>query len=418
MPKRAILLVLIVVASVAGGLWWWQQPTTKQEPERNARQPPVLVTGAMVSLRDLPIYLDTIGTVQANKTVTVKSRVDGQIMEIRFREGQDVKSGDILAIIDPRLHKAQLDQAAAKLAQDRAMLDNARIDLDRYRELSQQKYASRQQYDTQRAQVAQMEALLMADQAAVDNATTYLGYTTIRAPIDGRTGIRLIDEGNIVRAGDPTGIVTIVQLQPISVLFSLPQQRLGRISSRMAAEPMNVVANTPDGGTDLDRGVVTLVDNQIDPATGTIRLKATFPNENLSLWPGGFVEVRLHLETRKDALIVPTPAVRYGPDGAFVYVIQDGARVRQRPVVVALSLDGDTEIASGLVMGEQVVAAGYDRLRDGARVTLAPATTNNQPPSRAKPATPPAQPPPIAAANDRRSGENSEAGRPAMPVAR
>ena len=368
------------IAALAGGGWWvandgvWPgakppAPVAETAPRRGPPAPVVRVASARVG--DLAVTLDGLGTVQAYNSVVVASRVDGQLVRIAFREGQDVKEGDLLAQIDPRTYQAQLDQAIAKRAQDLAQLENARRDLERYGALIQQNFASRQQYDTTRAQVAQFEALLKSDDAAIAAARILLSHTNITAPISGRLGLRLVDAGNIVRANDPAGIVTITQLQPISIVFTLPQQRLAEINAKMrAGERLEVRALRADG-TALDTGRVEYVDNQIDPATGTVRLKAVFPNEALELWPGGFANVRLRLDTIRNAILIPAAAVQYGPEGPFAFVVGAGMVAEMRAIRPLQSEGEVAAIAGGLAAGERVILGGQDRLRNGAPVSVA-----------------------------------------------
>jgi membrane fusion protein, multidrug efflux system len=328
---------------------------------------------------DVPVYLDGLGTVRALNTVTVQPLVDGRLIGVKFREGHPVAKGELLATIDPTLYQAQLDQAVAKKAQDEAQLASARRELERASSVG--RIATLQKtIDTTRAQVEQFEALVKADQAAIDNATAQLGYTRIIAPIAGRTGIRMVDEGNVVRASANSALVVITQVQPISILFNLPQQQLGRVNAAMAnaqtlggAEGRWLIAEAlgPDGKTVIERGELKVVDNQVDQTTGTVRLKAEFPNAKLQLWPGQFVSVRVLVETLKGATVLPTAAVQQGPDGSFVYVVGEEDRVAVRQVTVAQQDDRFAVIGTGVKTGESVVTTGFARLRDGSRVTLA-----------------------------------------------
>ena len=380
------LWIAIAGLGAAAGLGWWassadapfpfaRAPAAEAAPgpaaARRQGPPAPVVRVATARIGDLAISLDGLGTVQAYNSVVVASRVDGQLMRLNFREGQDVKEGDLLAQIDPRSYQAQLDQAVAKRAQDQAQLDNAKRDLERFSALVQQNFASRQQYDTARAQVAQYEALLKSDDAAIASARVLLSYTNVVAPISGRLGLRVVDAGNIVRANDPAGIVVITQLQPISVVFALPQQRLPEINAKLrAGESLEVRALRADG-TALDTGRVEFVDNQIDPATGTVKLKAVFPNEAQELWPGGFANVRLRLGTVSDAVLVPSAAVQYGPDGPFAFVVGPAMTAEMRPIRPLQSEGDTTAIGAGLAAGERVVLGGQDRLRNGGPVAIA-----------------------------------------------
>jgi multidrug efflux system membrane fusion protein len=336
---------------------------------------PVPVTAGTVERKDLPIYLDGLGTVQAFNTVTIRSRVDGQIQRIGFVEGQEVHVGDLLAQIDPAPFQAQLDQSVAKKAQDEAQLTIAKTTLDRDAELLASKILAQQDYDTQKATVQQLEAAIKADEAAINNAKTQLGYTTITAPINGRTGIRLVDAGNIVHATDSNGLVVVTQIRPISVVFTLPEQNLALIQHHMSAGgALTTFAVDRDNHAPFAEGKLAVIDNQIDTSTGTIRLKATFPNTDSKLWPGQFVNVRLLLETRKDATVVPASVVQRGPDGTFAFVISNDVAV-VRPLQVGLTEGDHTMIDSGLTPGERVVVDGQYKLQPGAKVKATEAST-------------------------------------------
>jgi multidrug efflux system membrane fusion protein len=297
---------------------------------------------------------------------------------VNFIEGQDVKKGDVLGEIDPAIYQAQYDQAVAKKAQDEAQLANQRIDLVRYQQLAATNAGSKQQADTQKAAVAQTEALVKADQAAIDNAAATLGYTKIVAPLSGRAGLRQVDQGNIIHAADATGLVIITQLQPIAVWFSLPQQQIVRVNAASAkgALPVDVFGN--DGVTVTDTGTLRGIDNQVDPTTGTLKLKAEFPNGNYQLWPGQFVNVRLKVETLSNAVVVPTSAVQRGPIGTFSYVIGSDNIVHAKPVTVTQQNETDAVIASGLTPDDRVVTTGFANLADGSRVIIG---SNDQTPS-------------------------------------
>jgi multidrug efflux system membrane fusion protein len=336
----------------------------------------VTVTAAKARLDDVPVTIDAVGTVQALNTVTIRTQVDGRLMRLAFTEGQDVRKGDILAEIDPALYQAQYDQAVAKRAQDEANLANARVDLARYERLLVGAYASKQQHATQKASVAQLEALVRADKAAIDNAKTTLDYATIRSPIDGRAGIRLVDVGNILHASDQTGIVVITQLKPIYVVFTLPQQALPAVQK--AEGKAKVSALGPDNATPIEIGELTVIDNQIDQQTGTVRLKATFANPKLALWPGQFVNVRLMLDTMKNVLVAPSQAVQRGPSGAFVYVLGPDNIAKMRPVTTGRQDETIAVVTSGIAPGDILVTSGFSRLSDGAKVRVmsAPETAN------------------------------------------
>ena len=328
---------------------------------------PIVGVGS-VGRADVPIYLDALGTIQAYNLVTVHAQVDGQLLRVNFNEGQEIAAGAVLAEIDPRLFQAAYDQAVANTARDAATLANAKLDLTRYASLGNA--IAQQTVDTQRATVRQAEATVAADRAAAASAKTQLGYTRIVAPISGRTGIRQVDVGNIVHPGDTNGIVTIAQLQPISVLFSLPQQDLPKIVAATARGTVAVLATDADGKV-LDTGTLALVDNTIDQATGTVRLKATLPNDNQSLWPGAFTNVRLLADVLQNALYVAAAAVQRGPDGTFVYVFDPAThKVALRNVTVALTEDQVAVISQGLNDGDQVVTDNSGKLNDGMTVAL------------------------------------------------
>jgi multidrug efflux system membrane fusion protein len=300
----------------------------------------------------------------------VRAQVDGKLIKVNFKEGQDVKAGDVLGEIDPVLYKALYDQAVAKKAQDEAQLANMRLDLIRYQQLAASNAGSKQQADTQRAVVAQQEALVNADQAAIDNAQATLGYTKIIAPLSGRAGLRQVDQGNIIHASDTTGLVIITQLQPIAVLFSLPQQQIVRANAAVAKGTLAVDVFGNDGVSVVDTGVLTGIDNQVDITTGTVKIKAEFPNATFQLWPGQFVNVRLKVETLSKAMVVPTSAVQRGPAGTFSYVIGEGDIVKAVPVTVTQQTETDAVIAKGLSPTDRVVTTGFANLADGSKVTV------------------------------------------------
>jgi len=394
--RLSSILTLIVLIAVIAGIGWFVMTPPTQPPSASRRSGtddgPVPVLAIKAERRDMPIDIDSIGTVQAFNTVTVRSEVDGRLIELSFRDGQDVKAGDILAKIDPTIYQAQYDQTLAKKAQDEAILANAQRDLERYLNLAKTEYAPQQQADTQRSTVAQISAQLAADQAAIDNAKAYLERTTIRAPIDGRTGIRLVDKGNLVHASDQTGLVGIAQVTPISVIITLPQQHLPAINRALARGKVIVDARDGELGTVIDHGTVEVVDNLVDQTTGTIKLKAAFPNAGLALWPGQFVNITLHVGILKDAMMVSTTAVQRGPSGAFVYVVDEQSKVSVRAVTTARQTESDTAIASGLEAGETVVTSGFNRLSDGVTVrvdaaTVVPAAPAKQQGKGKKPAT-------------------------------
>jgi multidrug efflux system membrane fusion protein len=332
---------------------------------------PVPVLAAQATVADVPKYLDGVGTVRALNMVTVRSQVDGTIIHINFQEGQDVKAGDVLAQIDPRTYQAQLDQAVAKKALDEAQLSNAKLDLERYANLVKSTAVTRQQYDTQRAVVAQFEAQVKLDEGAIDNAKTLLEYCTIVSPLNGRLGIRLIDEGNFVRAANASGIVVITQIQPIAVIFTLPQQHLLQVNDAFGKGSLTADALDAVTKTGLGRGKLVVVNNQVDQTTGTVQLKAEFANLDLRLWPGQFVTVRLLIDTLHDVVSVPTAAVQQGPSGTFVYVLQDDSTVAVRSVAVAQRDESRAVISEGVAPSDRVITSGFAQLSAGRQVTVA-----------------------------------------------
>src|SRR5215475_3354889 len=370
--KRMVSLIVTLV--ILGGLGYigWLAFQQKGGNRNGDGRPdlPVPVLAATPRVQDVPVYLDGVGAIRALNTVTVRSQVDGKLISVNFIEGQDVKQGDVLAEIDPVIYQAQYDQAVAKKAQDQALLANQKLDLARYQQLAASNAGSKQQADTQRALVAQQEALVKADQAAIDNARAMLGYTKITAPLSGRAGLRQVDQGNIIHAADATGLVIITQLQPIAVWFSLPQQQIMRVNAAAAKGALTVDVFGNDGVTVADTGKLTGIDNQVDPTTGTLRLKAEFPDAGYQLWPGQFVNVRLKVETLDKAVVVPTSAVQRGPVGTFSYVIGEGDIATAKPIVVTQQNENDAVIASGLTTSDRVVTTGFANLSDGAKVLI------------------------------------------------
>ena len=350
-------------------LGWHWLPGTRSDarsPDRGAQA--IAVDVAEAKRVDVPVYLEGLGTIQAFNTVTVTARVDGELQKIAFEEGQNVRKGDVLAQIDPRPFQAALGQAQAAKAKDQAQLQSAQADLERYLTLAPENLASKQTLDAQRATVAGLEAQIKGDQANIDNAQTQLQYTTILSPIQGRTGIRRVDAGNNVHASDTSGIVVVTQLQPISLIFTLPEDALGSIGAALSAGTVTVAAMSRDGQTELDRGTVTLVDNQIDQATGTIRIKAIFPNAQNRLWPGQYVDARVLLRTDRSALTIPAAAVQRGPDGVFAYILKADYTVEARPLKVGEESGALMVVQDGIQEGERVVTSNQYRLQPGARV--------------------------------------------------
>ncbi len=370
--KLRTLLPLVAVGVIGAAAWsWWSDPPAKANLGPNAQAqaaPTVPVDTATAMRQDVPITLTGLGTVQALNTVTVTARVDGQIQKIAFTEGQDVKEGDLLAQIDPRPFQAALDQAIAKKAQDQATLQNAKLDLKRFQDLAVKDFATHQQVDTQTALVAQTVAAIAGDQAAIDNARTQLDYTTIQAPISGRTGFRLVDQGNNVHASDTAGIVMITEIHPINVIFTLPEDQLQEVQHALSSGPVQATAIGDDNKTVLGKGRLVLADNMIDQTTGTARFKAEFPNADEALWPGAFVNVQVLLQTRHNALTIPSVAVQRGPEGLFTYVVKPDATVEARPIEVRVNTGGTAVVENGLAPGEEVVTGGQYRLEPGTAV--------------------------------------------------
>jgi multidrug efflux system membrane fusion protein len=369
--RKRTLLSAAALAVI--GLIAWRMLHKPANAAARTGPAPIAVQMAKVGHTDVPIYLQGLGTVQAFYTVTVTARVDGEIQKIAFTEGQEVKKGDLLAQIDPRPNQAAYEQAVATKAKDAAMFANAKRDLERYILLQPQDLASKQTVDTARAAVDQLNAQLQVDQALIDNAHTQLEYTRITSPINGRTGIRLIDPGNIVHATGTSGIVVVTQVKPISVVFTLPEENLSDVGAAMAAGPVAVTTLSRDGGKVLDSGTVALIDNEIDQTTGTAKLKATFSNEHNSLWPGQYVNARVLVRTEHQALTLPTTAVQLGPTGPFTYVVKSDSTVEVRPLKIGDESDGMTIVKSGLDVGEQVVTTNQYRLQAGVHIQEASA---------------------------------------------
>ncbi len=377
--SRTIRWILPIVALVAAGYFGWQRwhgPTQAETAQKSAaasRSPAVPVTIAPAVKADFPVYLTGLGTVQGFNTVVVRTRVDGQIDKIAFKEGQLVNQGDLLVQIDPRPFQAALDQAKAKKAQDEANLANANLDLQRFTKLGE--FATRQQTDTQRSTVAQLTAQLAADDAAIANAQTQLDYTTVKAPISGVAGLRLVDQGNIVNASTQTGIVTIAQIEPIAVIFTAPEDQLPHINDAQSAQPLKVIALTTDGKKTLSDGTLSVVNNQVDTTSGTIRLKAVFDNKDHALWPGQSVSTRLLVTTLKDATVIPDDAVQRGANGLYAFSVNQDNKAELRQIKVTKSIDGRSVVDEGLSPGQQVITAGQYRVQPGALVSTAVASS-------------------------------------------
>jgi multidrug efflux system membrane fusion protein len=376
--RRAGWTAVVVGLAVAAGAFWGMARKAASADAPAPGTPPVIVTSAPVRQQDVPIYLTGVGTVTANQSVTVRTRVDGELDKVGFVEGQDVQAGQLLAQLDPRALQAQLAQARATQAKDQAQLVNARLDLRRFTELTKEDAATRQQLDTQRALVAQLEATVEMDAAQVSFAQVQLGYTTITAPIGGRVGARLVDPGNIVHATDTGGLVVINQIDPISVVFTLPESAVGEINAAMADTPagLPVTALGRESNQELGTGKLVLVNNQIDTTTGTVQLKAIFPNARHALWPGQYVNARLQLGTRRQALTVPAAAVQRGQDGTYAYAIDDQGVARIVPIRVAAIQDNVAVVEGGLQPGERIVVDGQYKLRPGLHTVEARSATS------------------------------------------
>ncbi|MGA8172483.1 MAG: efflux RND transporter periplasmic adaptor subunit [Methylocystis sp.] len=377
LQNRRLQLLALAIALALAAAWRWLPASHTSATDAPQTAPPIPVTAATARAEDVPITVDAVGTVQALNTATIRAQVDGRLVRLPFNEGEDVKKGDVVALIEPNLYQAQYDQAVAKKAQDEATLANARLDLVRYKRLTVGHYGSQQQYDTQKYLVAQLEAQVRADQAAIDSAKTTLEYCTIPSPIDGRAGIRLVDVGNILHATDQTGILIITQLRPIYVIFTIPQQALPSVQAAQEKGVARVNALRPDNATLIETGTVSVIDNQIDQTTGTAKIKATFANPSLKLWPGQFVNMRLTVDTLKQATVVPSTAIQQRGQGrAYVYVLDANNVATLRDVTTGYQ-DDNINIAvvkQGLAAGENVVTSGFARLSNGAkaRVVKAP----------------------------------------------
>jgi multidrug efflux system membrane fusion protein len=373
--RRLVLIIALLVAGAAAILadtrWW--VPSISQSVARGGGGPAIPVMTDQAIRADVPIFLTGLGTVQAFNSVLIKSRVDGQIVKIRYEEGKDVRAGDVLIEIDRAPFEAALALAQANKLKDEAQRDNARVDFDRYANLAKTGASTTQQLDTTRALVAQTEASVKADQALIDTAQVQLNYSTIRSPIDGRVGTRLVDTGNIVRATDTTGIVTINQIHPIFVSFALPADSLPQLRAQLKGDDVIVTALSRDGQV-LATGVLAVIDNQINPATGTINYKAKFDNGDDALWPGQFVNLRIQLAIRRNVIAVPVTAVQQGPNGSYAFVVGNDRTVQKRPLKVGALNKTTAIIDDGLQPGEQIVTDGQYRIQAGSKVEVAAQT--------------------------------------------
>jgi multidrug efflux system membrane fusion protein len=371
MMRRVIGAAVVLALAAIVVIWRLNVGTEVPVAAAQTATPGVPVTAGTVAAQDVPVFLNGIGTVQAYNMVAIKSRVDGQIVKVDFKEGQDIKTGDPLFQIDPRPFQAALEQAQAARQKDEAQLAGAQLDLDRYEKLIGSGWQTRQSYDQQKATVGQLQASIKGDEAQINTAKLNLSYADIRSPIDGRLGARLVDKGNLVHANDNTPLVMITEIKPIFVSFTLPQDNFDDIRESQNKAPLAVYAYSSDGKKQLAEGKLTLIDNAIDQATGTIRLKARFDNENERLWPGEFVSLRVVLSTRQNVATVPSQTVQDGPDGHYAYVIKPDNTVERRAVEVASIQDGIAVVTKGLAAGERVVVDGQYRLTNGARVNPA-----------------------------------------------
>jgi membrane fusion protein, multidrug efflux system len=367
--RRKLIIFAATLIAAGGVALAAKHLAAATEPGQTAVPPPAVpVVSGTVHQGDVPIYLRGVGTVIAYNNVIVRSQITGQIVKIAFTQGQTVHQGDLLAEIDPRPYQAQLDQATANRDRDQAQVVNAQANLGRYTSLEQKGYASTQLVDTQNAQLAQLQAMVKSDEGVIEQAQTNLSYTKLTAPIDSVTGIRQVDIGNIIHPTDPNGLVDLTQVQPISLIFSLPQTDFVEIQQEMAKGPLTVLAYSQDDKTKLDEGKLDLIDNQIVQTTGTVRLRASFPNAKRLLWPGELIDARLLLDTRHDGLTIPASAVQQGPNGSFVWVIGPDETVQTRPVTISQISEGQALVDAGLQANEKIVANGQYRLVAGARV--------------------------------------------------
>jgi multidrug efflux system membrane fusion protein len=365
-PRKGIALLLVVAALAGGGAYYWHSRPVAQPAARQASPIPVTITEA--ASRDVPIYLDALGTVSASNTVAIRAQISGTLQSVNFTEGQEVHKGDTLAVIDPRPLQSALTQAVAKKAQDQAQLISAQKDLARFADLAKRDYATQQSLDQQQAKVDQLKGMIDADQGAIENAETQLSYATITAPFDGRVGFRQLDAGNIIHATDTNPLTVLTQIKPSLAIFTLPQKNLGAVREAMLRGPVEVFAWDQDGHAQLAQGELLLIDNQIDQATSTIRLKARFANDDSRLWPGEFVRVRAQVDTKANVVTIPPPALQRGPTGLYAWVIKSDNTAEQRPLE-ANPVGTDTVIVTkGLEAGERVVVNGQYRLQAGSRV--------------------------------------------------
>lgn len=372
MAKKIIIAAIGVIVALAGGMFALKLQPASKASAASPTLPPVPIVAGIVAQHDVPIYLTGVGTVIAYNTAIIHSQIQGQITGINFTEGQTVHAGDLLAQIDPRPYQAQIEQLTANRDRDQAQLTNSLANLNRYTTLGQKGWATPQLVDTQKAQVSQLQNAVKSDQALIDAANVQLSYTRLTSPFDGVTGIRQIDVGNVIHPTDVNGLVVVTQVEPISVIFTLPETNLPEIQQQQqqGKTQLTVFADSQDGKLQLDKGKLTLVDNEILQTTGSIRLKAEFPNMAHRLWPGELINVRLLLDTRHEGLTVPASVVQQGQQGAYAYVVNPDGSVTNRPIRVAQISQGQALIDSGLAANEQVVVDGQYRLQDGTHVTI------------------------------------------------
>ena len=379
--KGHFWLWIFVILLIVGGLAIYRMRSSSQLASKDSAGEPISVGVTTVQKRDMPYYLTGLGSVTAFNTVTVRPRVEGQIMTVHFQEGQFVHAGDLLAEIDPRPYQVALDQAQGQLAKDTASQNDAKANLERYRQLWQQGVIPRQQLDSQQATVGQFDGAIQSDKAQIDNEKLQLTYCRIAAPIDGRVGLRLVDSGNIVHPTDATGMLVITQVRPIAVIFTLPEDNLPQVVAEMRSKQLAVDAYSRDNNTKIATGKLLTIDNQIDQTTGTIKLKAQFENPDLSLWPNQFVNVRLFLDTRQNAIVVSSAAIQKGAQGAFVYVVDANNEAQVRQVQVDFTEGNVSVVSKGLSAGETVVVDGADKIQPGSQVIPHQANLNRSSPA-------------------------------------
>jgi multidrug efflux system membrane fusion protein len=376
-PRRLLWMVGVAVVIVAAGVVLWRR--SESAPRAASQRPPIPVTVAAVARRDVPIFLQGLGTVQASNTIAIRSQIDGKLQSVNFTEGQEVHKGDTLAVIDPRALQAALDQAVAKKAQDQAQLIAALKDLERFKTLVLKNAETQQNVDSQQAKVDQLKATIDADQGAIESAQTQLSYATITAPIDGRVGFRQVDAGNIIHASDQNPLTVLTQIRPVTATFTLPQKDLAEVRAAMLRGAVPVHAFDQDNVQELEAGQLMLIDNQIDQTTSTIRLKANFANDDERLWPGEFVHVRVEVDTRKNAVTIPPVALQRGPQGYFAWVVKTDNTAEQRPIEAAQINDDVAIVTKGLAPDERVVVNGQYRLQAGSRVDAKTEVAANAP---------------------------------------